>query len=129
MLAILQIMYKNDPFCTTQILQYQMERHWKYFKALEVLLYIELLYVDLIHFYNYFSFISKQIKICEREAERITNLINSRSPLISTNYYLSFARAAFIIYPSNKSRNGAKKRLPALSLIPCTWFVVYILTK
>ncbi|XP_065054011.1 reversion-inducing cysteine-rich protein with Kazal motifs-like isoform X2 [Rhopilema esculentum] len=70
-----------------------------------------------------------QIKICEREAERITNLINSRSPLISTNYYLSIARAAFIIYPSDKSPNRAKRRLPALLLIPCTLFVVYILTK
>lgn len=49
-----------------------------------------------------------QREICERESERLSNLINSGSPLITTNYALSIAKASLIEYPSGSQSSGAK---------------------
>ena len=49
-----------------------------------------------------------QREICEREAERLSNMINSGSPLITTNYALSIAKASFIEYPSDSQSSGAE---------------------
>lgn len=61
---------------------------------------------------------SQQEKICNREAERISSLINTRSPLITTNYYLSIAKAAFIQYPTENQENTSNlNKLNFLTLI------------
>jgi len=48
-----------------------------------------------------------QEKICGRETERLTSLINNRSPIITTNYYLSIIKAAFIQYPKLSISSGS----------------------